>query len=207
MTQSISVTLSKTITYVSGKVNDVAAEFTYVGDGVWSTTADKAENGRYAISITATDSQGVSCSYYTVKYYGVYLITDRTQADLENDTAKAYIDFEDLNRVEGAVKFISDRLAEAGYSHSITPRVEWTMEDIRTQADMDRLRDNINALRTAFSGLYPSTPTTPESITYSSIDQANDIEQILADLDELETNMELDYRYSAEPISGEEITL
>ena len=206
MTQAISVTLPKTITYVSGKVNDVAVEFTYVGDGVWSTTADKASNGRYAISITATDSLGSSYDFYTVKYYGIYLITDRIQADLDNDTDRSYIDFEDLNRVEGAVQFISDRLSAAGYDQTVTSRTEWQMQDLRTQEDMDRLRNNINALRAAFT-VRSDTPATPGSITYSSIDQANAIEQILADLDELENNMEMDYRYSAEPMSGEEITL
>lgn len=143
------------------------------------------------------------------KTYGsLTLITDRCQQDLVDDTDKAYIDYVDLNRVENAVKNLSERLMAAGYGQTVLQRPSvWTMYDIRTQADMDRLRDNINALRNAFATSYPDTPDTPESITYNNIAQANAIEQILADLDELEAKMEAGYRYSAEPISGEEITL
>jgi hypothetical protein len=143
----------------------------------------------------------------SVDYARLSLITDRTQADLVNDTDKAYIDYADLNRIENAVTSISAWLNSAGYKNTITARAApWEMTDIRTQSDMDRLRDNIKALRAVFSG-YATTPATPASITYDSIAQANAIEQILADLDALEANMEADYRYSAEPISGEEITL
>lgn len=206
-TQSVSITLAKTITYVSGTVNDAPVEFVYVGDGIWSTEADKSSNSRYVISITATDSLGNSYSYYTIKYYGIVLITDRTQADLDNDTDRAYIDYEDLNRIEGAIQFLSDRLRDAGYQNTVSVRsAEWMMQDIRTQADMDRIRDNINILRSVYTVL-PDTPDTPVSITYSSIAQANAIEQILFDLDLLETNMEMEYRYSGEPVSGEEIAL
>ena len=35
------------------------------------------------------------------------LIFDRTQADIDNMTAKAYIDYNDLNRIESAVKWVS----------------------------------------------------------------------------------------------------
>ena len=209
MSQDVSITLSKSIVYVYGTVNGVEVEFTYIGDGVWSTTADKTDNGRYEISITANDSLGNAYTYYTVKYYGINLITDRTQADIVNDTAKAYIDFEDLNRIEAAILFISERLNAAGYENTITSRsTEWVMQDIRTQEDMDRLRDNIRVLRNAFGTCLATTPDTPTNITYKSIEQANAIEQILVDLDALETNMEMEYRYcGTEVIAGEEISL
>ena len=68
---------------------------------------------------------------------------------------------------------------------------------------MGRLRDNINNLRSAYVTV-STTPRTPASITYSSINQANEIEQILADLYQLINGMESQYRYSGEAIAGEE---
>ena len=57
----------------------------------------------------------------------------------------------------------------------------WNMEDFRTESEMARLLNNIRILRAAFF-TKTSTPSNPEKITYMSIYQANDIEQILYDI-------------------------
>lgn len=109
------------------------------------------------------------------------LIYDRVQADLDNLTKKAYIDYEDLNRVEIAIAWISRALNKKGYRNTTVNRMNWQMNDWRTAKDMERIRQNIIKLRAAYY-TPESTPVTPAEITYTSIYQANAIEKILYDL-------------------------
>ena len=117
------------------------------------------------------------------------LIYDRVQADIDNLTAKAYISNVDLNRVELAIAWSAKMLNKYGYKNSIYKRckMNWKPEDYRTDAEMERIRQNIIALRTVyFTPL--STPVTPQKITYTSIYQANAIEKIIYDLGKLVEN-------------------
>lgn len=110
------------------------------------------------------------------------LITDRIAADLANNTDKAYIAYTDLNRVEEACALLAERLR-------ITIQTKaWKMEDFRTDTEMDRLLKNLKTLRAAYY-TKTSTPANPAKITYSSIYQANDIEQILKDLGDMYDSM------------------
>ena len=111
------------------------------------------------------------------------LIFDRTQEDIDLLTEKSYIDYNDLNRVEKAIKWISYILNRYGYKNKISFKV-WLPEDLRTEEDMERIRNNIETLRTAYFAP-ESTPLTPEKITYLSIWQANAIEKILFDIGSL----------------------
>ena len=96
-------------------------------------------------------------------------------------TTKAYIDYQDLNRIELAIKWVSHILNQYGYRNATHNKVNWHPEDRRTDSEMERLRKNIAAIRAAYYTL-PSTPQTPERITYTSIYQANFIEQIIHDI-------------------------
>ena len=101
------------------------------------------------------------------------LIYDRTNDDLVNDTDKAYIDYKDLNRVEGAC-------AELGALLGLTVSTKtWKFSDWRTEADMERIRQNLIKLQKVYeSDIKTKVPT---AITYTSIAQANDIERVLHD--------------------------
>lgn len=110
------------------------------------------------------------------------LITDRTESDLANDTDRAYIAYTDLNRVEEACVLLAGRLGV-----TIQTKV-WNIEDFRTDTEMSRLLTNLKTLRAAYY-TKSSTPATPVKITYSSIYQANDIEQILKDLGDMYDSM------------------
>ena len=109
------------------------------------------------------------------------LIFDRVQEDLDNLTWKAYIDYSDLNRIEGAIKWVSYVLNRYGYKNTTHNKLNWKMNDFRTEKEMERLRDNIAAIRAAYY-TPDSTPLTPERITYTSIYQANAIERIIYDI-------------------------
>ena len=110
------------------------------------------------------------------------LITDRTAADLADDTDRAYIAYTDLNRVEEACALLAGRLGGTIQTKA------WKMEDFRTDTEMSRLLNNIKTLRAAYY-TKASTPAIPAKITYESIYQANDIEQILKDLGDMYDSM------------------
>lgn len=116
------------------------------------------------------------------------LIFDRTAEDLQLLTDKAYIDYNDLIRVESAIKWVSHVLNRYGYRNITHNKLNWHMNEWRTEADMQRLRDNITAIREAFF-THEDTPLTPDRITYTSIHQANAIEKIIYDIGTIVENM------------------
>ena len=126
------------------------------------------------------------------------LITDRTQADVDrvaqlagkgfaNMTEaeqtewlaglKGAYNYTDLNRVESAVRALADILGV-----NVTVKTNWLVSDVPTAADMTRYLDNIRALREVNSALArtPAVPATMTGLTYKT---ANDIEQILLDIE------------------------
>lgn len=109
------------------------------------------------------------------------LIFDRTQSDIIEMSSKAYIDYNDLNRIERAVKWVSYVLNQYGYKNITHSKLDWKPEDRRTDSEMERLRENIVAIRNAYY-TDNSAPLTPEKITYTSIYQANAVEKIIFDL-------------------------
>lgn len=116
------------------------------------------------------------------------LIFDRVQADVDSMTDKAYIDYHDLNRIEDAIKWVSHILNRYGYLNTITEGYIWQPQDRRTESEMERIRNNLAAIRAAFYTL-PSTPQTPDRITFTSIYQANFIEKIIYDIGTLVENL------------------
>lgn len=151
------------------------------------------------------------------------LITDRTQADVDavralaakgwaamTDTEKAAwmaglkgaYNAADLNRVGAAVLYIAGRLADAGYHTPVAPKQDWQMQDIPTLAQMQRYLVDIGTIRAALA-VMPSTPEAPASMAGLTYTDANDIEQILLDVDALITKLISAYYYCGEVYTGE----
>lgn len=106
------------------------------------------------------------------------LIFDRTTNDLINDTDKAYIDYKDLNRIEEACNYL------AGIFNVDISTKNWVISDFRTESEMERIRSNIDLLKKSYYEV-PGMTQLPTKITYTSIYEANDIERVLFELDEL----------------------
>lgn len=130
------------------------------------------------------------------------LITDRTEVDVAQKTAKGHYNATDLNRVERAVQELAGRLNVAGHNLAITVKINWAITDIPTLADMERYRNNIATIRTALAML-SSTPQTPNTMRNLTWQQANDIEKILHDVEDSLNRMELSFMYSGEIYAGE----
>lgn len=200
--QVLSVSLPSEIIYVSGTVNGTAYTWTLI-EGAWTATVERAADDTYAVALTAVTAAGVSTNYALTLYYGLLtLITDRTAGDVANKTAKGFYNASDLNRVGAAVQYVAERFAAQGYAVTVSPKTDWLASDIPTASELETYRQNIATLR-ALLAVMPTTPEAPDSMAWLTYTEANDIEQILLDLDTLLTNAALAWYQSGEIYAGE----
>ena len=166
-------------------------------------------------AVTAYNDDGES-ETATLTYYAapenpiLYLVTDRTAADVAAQSAKGTYKASDLNRVGEAMNYVADRLRAAGYDPHINPKTDWKDDDWVDQAEQAVYLGDLAELRKQFALLY-STPEVPPRILATGINTndglthtwANDIEKILEDIDLLLTNAAQAWFYSGELFSGE----
>ena len=154
---------------------------------------------------------------------GFNLITDRTQADVDRyvelqakgwrgmtdaekseweTSLKGAYNHSDMNRVESAVEYVANKLTEAGYVVLPIVKKNWTDSDKPTLDDIKRYMKNIADIRSALATFYttPEAPIAEKRLTYQ---MANDMEQILIDVDDLISRMASAYFYSNDLYSGE----
>ena len=109
----------------------------------------------------------------------------------------------DMNRVESAVQELAARLRELGYiPPSLSVKTNWTVSDIPTKTDFDRYFGNVEAL-SALISLPPFTPLPPSTETRLDYQRANDLEQILSDIDTVTTNLQKSWYFSGDILAGE----
>ena len=138
------------------------------------------------------------------------LITDRTRADVDAGNEKGTYKASDLNRVGIAMNYVAARLQEQGYDPHISPKTDWKDDDWVDPAAQAVYLGDLDELRKQFAML-ESTPKVPPRILATAINSndgltytwANDIEQILMDIDVLLTNIAAGWLYSGEIFSGE----
>ena len=200
--QVLSVSLPSEIIYVSGTVNGTAYTWTLI-EGAWTATVERAADDTYAVALTAVTASGVSTNYTLTLYYGLLsLITDRTRADVANQTDKGFYNASDLNRVGAAVEYIAGRFAALGYACPVTVKKDWLTSDAPTASQLETYRQNIVTLRGQIA-VMQSTPEAPASMAGLDYVKANNIEQILLDLDALITNIINSWYFSGEVYAGE----
>lgn len=143
------------------------------------------------------------------RQYAFTLITDRTSDDVDRVNilaAKAWQDmtaeeraewlsplkgtynYTDLNRVEEAVAYVAGRLREFGYLPDQPVIRYWSGEDIPNENDLSRYLRNVATLRGAIA-VWASTPGAPNSTNGFGINEANALEQILVDVDQILTRI------------------
>lgn len=120
------------------------------------------------------------------------LIYDRTQKDLEQNTSKAYYNYTDLNRIEEWCEYLANLLTSYSYPIKIQVKKNWQMSDFPVSSEMERIRQNVNALKE----VYFAFTEIPENLEYMTIEKANDIEKILSEIDFILISMENNFIYS-----------
>lgn len=126
------------------------------------------------------------------------LIYDRTQSDLANNTAKGFYNYTDLNRIEEWCDYISEELNSYNYYNTIIVKTDWTVYDFPTVSEMNRIRNNVNALKEA----YYSFTNVPSNLEKMTIQKANAVEKVLFEINDLIFKMTAEFRKSATFYSG-----
>ena len=225
-TRTLSITLESSVVYVSGTVNGAAATWTLVG-GAWQTIVPRAAADVYHVELTAVSSTGSAMTASLTLYYGLHLITDRTQADVDRAKylrglwkeggfagtdaeleewlagPKGVYNATDLNRVESAAAYLRDKLAaEYGTSVDARTKIDWRREETPDESDLARYLGNAAKLRAALA-LPPETPELPADMIDLWWHEANDIERVLEIVDETTTKIKAAWHYSGELYGGE----
>lgn len=202
MEQQLSVSLPAGIIYVNGAVNGIDVEFSLEESGYWSTLADKAEDSRYDIELTAYNSLGTPTTYNTVIYYLLDLMPPKVDW-----TPSDYYNIVDINRVEINTQQIARLMATAGF-HPVMGDiiVDWAIDNIPFTENLNRVEGNIKALSDAF--LVPAGWQTPK------LNWARGHKFDYVDANRLERNIQLihnlllgaldNFRYSGTFYAGEE---
>lgn len=157
--------------------------------------------GENTITVTATDAAG---NQTTAQVYMIRLITDRTREDVavlealydklqkgtlwtEAETewfntalAKGAYNFEDLNRVGIAVRWLAGELQRRGYIADVQTKTDWTKTDAPTIPQMDTYLQNVETVKSA-QGLY--VPDIPFTMRKSTVEDWNSIEKALVETD------------------------
>ena len=153
------------------------------------------------------------------------LITNRTQADVAAlsalfDKAKAgtltaqelailvradhkgAYNHTDINRVEEAMRYLDERLRGYGYHSGYVPSgIVWTAQDVPTAEQMAQYLDNVRRLRGVLS-VFPTTPSAPGDMDGLTVEEANAIERILVDIDNLLIKMPHAFRHAGVTVCG-----
>lgn len=124
-------------------------------------------------------------------------VYDRTQTDIDDQTAKGYYNAADLNRIEQNCEYL------AGIFDAPVQTRAWSRTDFPTPGEFERILANLNALRDAYF-VYQTTPTTPQN-PVNEYHKANDIERILRDLYTLYEDNKRAVMYAGEPYAGQMI--
>jgi hypothetical protein len=115
---------------------------------------------------------------------------------------KGSYNYTDMNRVETAVQYVAERLRAAGFVIDPIVKTTWKVSEIPSRTDMVRYYNNVAELREIIP-VYPTTPEAPTVEQKLSYQEANALEQILVDVDELLTKIQQAWFYSGEIYLGE----
>lgn len=112
-----------------------------------------------------------------------------TEEELVRNGLKGTYYFKDLNRVESACEDIMNRLKNNAYYVNIQTKIDWNNEDILSIEELNRIKNNLETLKNAYYVLKttPTTDTTKKTINYKD---ANDMEKILSDINQLILSMQ-----------------
>ena len=129
--------------------------------------------GKYGETIYGKETYGFARGY----------IFDRTEMDLLKGTAKAYINYDDLNRIESGMESVSKK-----YGISIVTKTDWeyqlsgnTVTNFPLNVQMERIISNLNKIISALG--YKTTVNIPSSFENMDIYKMNNIERIINDLE------------------------
>lgn len=196
----INIVLPSNIVYVAGYVNHIAVVFQQEADGkTWSAKAEQSAENTYLLELDIVDEAGNRTNYIdTIEYVLPFFIYDRTIQDVEQRTAKGYINASDLNRVERNTRIVAEYIGI-----EVTVNENWEIGELPRVSDYKRIRENVQSIRDNYM-IYTSTPEVPEQ-PLNNYKKWNAIERILHDVYVIYFGNISNVDYCGEIAAGEEI--
>ena len=90
----------------------------------------------------------------------------------------------DLNRVGQAILYVAGLYNQYGYNLTVNPKTHWSDTDYPTVSQMKTYLDDIQTIRNVVA-VFPTTPDAPATMNGIDWKTANNIEQILVDMDKI----------------------
>ena len=133
------------------------------------------------------------------------LITDRTEEDVRLRNERGVYGFEDLNRVERAVKAVGEAAVRMDIPLDLEIKLDWGTpgvfpENFPTESQMDRYLGNVRAIRDSF-GISAPLPQSMNRLTRTG---ANNIEKVLQKALQTADRTVRNFIYCGEVFAGEE---
>lgn len=131
------------------------------------------------------------------------MITDRTLQDVEyakahqnsSEDLKGAYNNSDLNRVEAKVQELKEILKSYNYfDEELVIKLDWAKTDFLRTGDSERYLGNVRKIRDAYF-TKTTTPDLPITLNKMDYQDANAIEQILVDIEDIIINMEQMFVY------------
>ena len=131
-------------------------------------------------------------------------MTAAERAEWSGASMKGSYGAADLNRVGEALNYLRDCLSAASYlgGNEFDARADWALGEIPSSAYLSYYLRAVAVIREALAQ-WKSTPRTPADVGSLDYQDANDIEQILVDIDQLITNMLAARHFCGELYGGE----
>jgi hypothetical protein len=125
------------------------------------------------------------------------------QIDATPSAVKGMYSHRDIRRVERWVKYLSERLSILGYAlGDLTIKEDWSYGDDFWKEDAVRYLGNIARLRNCVT-LKDTTPEAPSITDTFDYEAANNIEQILLDIDDVANRVIKSWHFAGEIFTGE----
>lgn len=136
-----------------------------------------------------------------LKNGGISALTVEEQAEYFNSVVKGSYNYTDLNRVSDACAYIYNLLIQSGYiiSNYQTLKNDWVLTDIPTLTEMNKYTTTLTALKQTLS----ASQQIPDTMRFLNFSNANNIEKLLVELNDIYDLLLKSMFYSNEVYCGE----
>lgn len=96
-----------------------------------------------------------------------------------SNSLKGAYNYTDLNRVEKWCEYLYNLFKKYGFNKTLNIKTDWKMTDFPTRTQMDRIRKNIDVLKSFCTAILTETIIYNNTMNY---EQANVLEKVLYDI-------------------------
>lgn len=134
----------------------------------------------------------------------IFIGTPSEKAEWDAGLKGAY-NASDLNRVGAALQYLAQWFETHGYSVDVSVKTDWVggeLPDVPTMVQLQSYLAQVEKIRSVVP-VFLNTPQVPDDLPAFTWQDANAVEKILADVEQLVQNMEQTWIYSGEVECGE----